>query len=110
MLVQQLLTDATLTAHTISQTVNQTVTVLAVPDPGAGTAPPGSEGILKILRWAAWLATGACVLGLLIAGAGMAMAASGHGRGGSEHATRLGWVCGGCIVIGAASGIVAALV
>jgi type IV secretory pathway VirB2 component (pilin) len=45
-----------------------------------------------------------CVIGIVVAGAMMAV---GQRRGeGGEHASRLGWVIAGCIVIGAASGIV----
>jgi type IV secretory pathway VirB2 component (pilin) len=93
--------------------VLDTLTVAAgilaqVPDPGAGTPPPGSEGFLSILSWAAWIAFGVCVLGVIIAGAAMAL---GNRRGeGGEHAQRLGWVLAGCIVIGSASGFVGALV
>jgi type IV secretory pathway VirB2 component (pilin) len=88
------------------------VTALAVlagvPDPGAGQAPPGSEGFLTILSWAAWIAFGVAVLGVIVAGAAMAI---GRNRGdGGEHASRLAWVLAGCIVIGSASGLVGALV
>ncbi len=97
--------------HATSALLEHTVALLpAAPDPGAGTAPPGSEKFLTMLRWAAWMASGVCVLGVIVAGASMALAHSGHGRGGSEHAARLGWVLAGCIVIGAASGLVGALV
>jgi hypothetical protein len=49
-----------------------------------------------------------CVLGIIIAGTMMAI---GQRRGeGGEHASRLGWVIAGCIVIGAASGLVGALI
>lgn len=79
-----------------------------IPDPGAGTAPPGSEGFLSILSWVAWIAFGICVLGVIVAGAAMAL---GNRRGeGGEHAQRLGWVLAGAIVIGSASGLVGALV
>ncbi|GAB3266986.1 hypothetical protein GCM10027425_33560 [Alteromonas gracilis] len=82
---------------------------MAAPDPGGGQAPPGADKFLTMLRWAAWIAAGVCVLGVIIAGAGMAMSHRGHG-GGGEQAGRLGWVLAGCIVIGAASGLVGALV
>ncbi|QAY65004.1 hypothetical protein ET495_17275 (plasmid) [Xylanimonas allomyrinae] len=79
-----------------------------VPDPGAGTQPPGAEGFTKILGWAAWIAFGVCVLGVIVAGATMAIQ-SRRGEGG-EHMSRLGWVLAGCIVIGSASALVGALV
>lgn len=82
--------------------------IAAVPDPGQGTPPPGSDGIVKIIGWAAWIAVGICVVGVLIAGAKMAIE---HRRGGGgESVASLGWVLGGCIVIGSASALVGALV
>jgi hypothetical protein len=48
-----------------------------------------------------------CVLGVLIAGGMMAVSMQ-RGSGG-EHVARLGWALGGCIVIGAASALVGAL-
>jgi Type IV secretion system pilin len=79
----------------------------AIPDPGQGEAPPGSEGFLTILSWAAWIAFGVCVMGVIAAGAMMAIA-SRRGEG-QEHGNRLMWVLAGCIVIGSASGLVGAL-
>lgn len=79
-----------------------------VPDPGGGTAPPGSERLITLLSWAAWIACGICVLGVIACGALMAIS---HRRGdGGEHAGRLGMVLAGCILIGAASGLVGALI
>lgn len=92
--------------------IHLTVIALAVlaqvPDVGAGKPPPGSEGFIEILSWAAWVAFGVCVLGVIASGAMMAIS-SRRGEGG-EHASRLGWVLAGCIVIGSASGLVGALV
>lgn len=82
----------------------------AVPNPGGGVMPPGGEKVTTILQWVAWLAFGACVLGAIVAGGMMALAASGRHEGGGRHATSLGWVFAGCIVIGSASGLVGALV
>jgi hypothetical protein len=85
------------------------LTVFAqVPDPGNGKKPPGSDNFLTILQWAAWIAFGVCVLGVIIAGARMAIQHR-HGQGG-EQAAALGWVLAGCIVIGSASALVGALV
>lgn len=79
-----------------------------IPNPGKGTAPPGSAGVTKILSWAAWLAVAICVVGVLVAGGKMAIE---HRRGGGgESVASLGWVLGGCIVIGSASALVGALV
>ena len=67
--------------------------IAAVPDPGQGQQPPGSDGIVKILGWATWIAIVVCVLGVVIAGGTMAIA---HRRGeGGESVSRLGWVAAG---------------
>lgn len=79
-----------------------------VPNPGRGAPPPGSQGIVKILGWAAWVAFSLCVMGVIAAGAMMAIS-SRRGEGG-EHVSRLGYVFGGCIIIGSASALVGALV
>lgn len=81
--------------------------IAAVPDPGRGSQPPGSGGIVTIIKWAAWIGLAVCVLGVIIAGASMAVA-SRRGDGG-EHMSKLGWVLGGCIIIGSASGLVGAV-
>ena len=80
---------------------------LEVPDPGKGEAPPGSDGLITILRWVFYIASAMCVLGVLIAGGMMAVSVQ-RGSGG-EHVSRLGWALGGCIVIGSASALVGAL-
>ncbi len=79
-----------------------------VPDPGQGAPPPGSEGFLNILSWAAWLAFGVCVLGAIVAGGTMAV--GGQRGDGGQHASKLAWVLAGSIIIGSASGLVGALV
>ncbi|MEV0732377.1 hypothetical protein [Polymorphospora sp. NPDC050346] len=80
----------------------------AVPDPGGGVAPPGVEGnVLLILQWIAWLATAACVGGLIVTAARMAIA---HRRGDDTHIGQLGWIAGACILLGSASGLVGALI
>lgn len=81
-----------------------------IPNPGRGTPPPGSQKILTIIRWVAWLCFSVCIIGVLGAGAMMAISAFGSHQRGGEHMGRLGWVLGGCVVIGAASGLVGALV
>ncbi len=62
---------------------------------------------IKIVDWVRWIAFTVCILGILIAGAMMAV---GQRRGeGGEHAARLGWVLAACVVIGSASLLVEAL-
>lgn len=80
-----------------------------VPDPGTGEAPPGAEGgFLLILRWVFWLSLGACVAGLVGAGAYMAISFS-RGEGG-EHMSRIVKVLGGVVVIAAATAMISGLV
>lgn len=81
---------------------------LDVPDPGAGEAPPGSEGILTMLRWVFWIGMVACVGGLIMAGAAMAISIQ-RGEGG-DHLKRFAMVGAGAIVIGAASALISGLV
>ena len=94
--------------HTLMTLHAHLVDVLAaVPDPGGGEAPPGSEGFLTLLRWAAWIATGVCVGGVIWTGGRMALNAR-RGEGG-EHAGQLAWVMVGAIVIGSPAAIVGAI-
>ena len=79
-----------------------------IPNPGTGEAPPGSEGLLTILKWIAWIVFGLAVAGILIT-AGTMMINNRRGEGG-EHAGRLAWVLGGCILAASAGGVVGALV
>ncbi|WP_219826026.1 hypothetical protein [Nonomuraea typhae] len=79
----------------------------AIPDPGTGTPPPGSEKLLTALGWAAWIVTGACVAGVLGVAGRMAIV---HHRGeGGQHAAGLAWVMASCVLVGSASGLVGAL-
>ncbi|MEW2383665.1 hypothetical protein AB0873_16465 [Micromonospora sp. NPDC047707] len=79
-----------------------------MPDPGSGEAPPEvGEKVLTILRWIAYLATAACVGGLLYTAAKMALA---HRRGDDTNVSQLGWVFAACMLIGSASAVVSALI
>ncbi|MGN9774827.1 hypothetical protein ACTMS0_03455 [Micromonospora sp. H33] len=83
-------------------------TTVAVPDPGSGEAPPKvGEKVLTILRWVAYLASAACVGGLLYTAGKMALA---HRRGDDTNLSQLGWVFAACILIGSAFSIVSALI
>ncbi|GAB2638244.1 conjugal transfer protein TrbC [Kribbella swartbergensis] len=92
----------------LAHLISEAVTVLPlIDDPGAGEAPPGSEKLNLVIRWVTWIAFSICVLGIIIAGAMMAV---GQRRGeGGEHAARLGWVLAACIVIGSASALIGLL-
>lgn len=79
-----------------------------VPQPGTGTQPPGFDKVTTILGWVAWSVTALCVAGLLMVAGRMAIS---HHRGeGSQHMTGLAYVAFACILVGAASGLVGALV
>ncbi|MEU4605239.1 conjugal transfer protein TrbC [Kribbella sp. NPDC023972] len=66
--------------------------------------PPGWEKLKGVINWVKVIAYLICGLGIIIAGAMMAI---GQRRGeGGEHAARLGWVLAACIVIGSATAIV----
>ncbi|MEU0491074.1 hypothetical protein ACOQFV_06550 [Nocardiopsis changdeensis] len=72
-------------------------------------APPGLDGgFLTILGWAKWVALAVCVLGLIVAGAVMAIQ-SRRGEGG-EHMSKIGMVLAGVIVISGATSLVSFLV
>jgi hypothetical protein len=61
-----------------------------------------------VVSWVTTIAISICILGVIVAGAMMAI---GQRRGeGGEHAARLGWVLAGCIVIGTASALVRTIV
>ena len=80
---------------------------LQVPDPNP-VQPPGTEGFTSIMGWAKWVALAVCVLGLIAAGALMAIQ-SRRGEGG-EHVGKIGMALGGVIVISAAGSLVVFLV
>lgn len=79
-----------------------------VPDPGNGSAPPGFEAFTTILGWGKYLSLGILVMALIAAG--VTMAISQHRGDGSEHATQIGKVLIGVIVVSAAFSIVSFLV
>jgi type IV secretory pathway VirB2 component (pilin) len=67
-----------------------------------------TDKVDTVVSWVTTIAIAVCVLGVIVAGAMMAI---GQRRGeGGEHAARLGWVLAGCIVIGTASALVNTIV
>ena len=82
--------------------------ITEIPNPGTGEAPPGSAGLLTILKWIAWVVFGLAVAGILIT-AGAMMINNKRGQGG-EHAAALGWVLAGCALASSASAVVGLLV
>lgn len=80
--------------------------VLSAPQPGQ-TQPPGTQGLLTMLNWGGWLVSLACVAGILVCAAMMALK---HRRGEtSESLASLGWVMGACVLLAAAGPLASAL-
>ena len=63
--------------------------IAAVPNPGQGSAPPGSDKLLTILRWAAWGTFAVCVAGVLLSGGRLAISHNQGYGGGNQHAMGL---------------------
>lgn len=84
-----------------------TLIPLDIPNPPPAM-PEGLGGFITIMGWAKWVALAVCVLGLVAAGAMMAINAR-RGEGG-EHVGRIGMALGGVIVISAAGSLVGFLV
>ncbi|MFB8764030.1 hypothetical protein ACFW4K_22285 [Nocardiopsis alba] len=61
-----------------------------------------------ILEWVKWISLGVCVIGLMVAGATMAIN-SRRGEGG-EHMGKIGMTLAGVIVISAAASLISFLV
>ncbi len=92
---------------TAGTTANVDVWAADVPTP-SGVQPPGTEGLLTVLNWTSWVVTVACVFGVLIVAAMMAVS---HRRGqGSEAVGNLGWVLGACVLAASASQLVNVLI
>lgn len=75
-----------------------------VPDPTAGSDPPGAAEITNVLHWIFYGVTAACVAGVLIVAGKMALQHR-HGEAG-QHFGQLGMVLGACIIAGSASALV----
>lgn len=94
------------TLHSVIATATDILAILpsqVVPDP-VPVQPPGTEGLTTIMGWAKWVALAICVLGLMAAGALMAIQ-SRRGEGG-EHVGKIGMALGGVIVISAGAALV----
>ncbi|MCQ4044276.1 hypothetical protein ACFOSC_29710 [Streptantibioticus rubrisoli] len=82
--------------------------VLAVVNPGEGSQPPGGDKLTTVLGWVAWIVCGVCVAGVLMVAGRMAVM---HNRGeGGQHMVGIAYVLGACVLVGAASALVGALV
>jgi len=72
------------------------------------TQPPDTGKISTVLDYLFWGVGLAGVVGLLSIGALLAVAHH-SGRGGGEHVSKIGYVCGGMVLAGAAGSVVTAL-
>ncbi len=76
-------------------------------NPGPSQPPPGvGDKVAMVMGWVKWGGLSACVVGLMVLGA---MLWVHHRRGDGQSVGGIGFVLGGVILIGAASGIVGAL-
>ena len=88
-------------------TIAATAPAYAAPQPGR-QQPPGTEGLTTMLSWGGWGVSFACVAGLLVVAAMMAIK---HRRGEpGESMGSLGWVLGACVLGSAAGPIASALI
>ncbi len=83
--------------------------IAAVPNPGHGSPPPGSDKLLTILQWVAWGTFAICVAGVLMNGARLAIAHNQGYGGGNQHAMGLVWALIGAVIAGSAASIVTVL-
>lgn len=74
-----------------------------IPNPQA-EMPPGMGGLKTIMNWVKWISLAICVIGLMAAGAMMAIQ-SRRGEGG-EHVGKIGSALGGVVLISAATAMV----
>jgi hypothetical protein len=97
------------TLHSILTAATDLAAVVsgALPDPEP-TQPPGTSGFVTIMGWVKWVALAVCIIGLIVAGAMMAIN-SRRGEG-SEHAALIGRILAGVVIISAAATIVGFLV
>lgn len=86
----------------VLETASHLVTELPNPEP---QAPPGMDNFKLILGWIKWGALVACIVGVMIAGA---MVAIGNSRGGgaSEHLPKVLWAILGALIISASTWLI----
>ena len=94
------------TLHAILTAANDFAALLPqadIPNP-APVQPPGTNGFVTIMGWVKWVALAVCVIGIIVAGALMAIN-SRRGEGG-EHVKTFVAILVGVMVIGAATALV----
>lgn len=79
-----------------------------VPSVGSGSQPPGTQGIVTAMGYAAWVVCAICVVGVLVCAGRMAVS---HRQGmAGEHMSGIAYVLGACILVASASAIVGSLI
>ncbi len=78
-----------------------------VPTPGGAEMPEGFDNFTTLLSWVKWVCLGVTIISLMVAGARMGF---GSRQGdGEEHASRVGQVLIGVILVSAAASMVSFL-
>lgn len=87
--------------------VHTAIEVLAqVPDPGSPVAPPGSQGVMTIMRWVMWIVFGMCFIGTAVIAGKMAIEHNSP-HGGGQAIAGLWKPLGGAIIATNITGILA---
>lgn len=76
-------------------------TALPNPDP---EAPPGFENIISIVGWIKWGALTACIVGIIISGAMIALAS--RRESGADHLPKVLWAVLGAAIIAASTWLI----
>jgi hypothetical protein len=73
------------------------------------TQPPNTGGLMTMMSWLMWGVTFACVAGILVICAQMALSHHHGGASGGQHWGRLGLVVGAAVISGAAAAFINAV-
>lgn len=68
---------------------------------------PGLGKFGTLIGYTAWAASAACLIGLIAAGAMLAIS---YRHGDTQHVSRLGRVAAGCLIVGSASSVIGGLI
>lgn len=77
-----------------------------IPNPGGPLAPPGSQGVMRILQWVLWIAFAICFAGTAVIAGKMAMDHNSP-HGGGQAVAGLWKPLGGAIILTNITGILA---
>lgn len=77
-----------------------------IPNP-APVQPPGTDGVITIVSWTKWIGFAIAAVAIVVAGIRIVLTRR-NGEGG-EHVGILGYILGGCIIMGGGIGLVSML-